>query len=68
MHCPFSCYPAVKENLEGQPGVEEVTLAKQEREGTIDNPQVFVKLNGSFDTNAAIAALKEKGFTGKLVN
>lgn len=68
MHCPFACYPKVKETLESQPGVEEVTLAKQKEEGIIDNPQVLVKLNGNFDPNSAIAALKQSGFTGKLAD
>lgn len=67
MTCPVFCYPKVKEALEAQAGVESVELAKQKLEGSIDNPQVFVKLNGNFDTLAAIAAIKEAGFEGSVL-
>ncbi len=62
MSCPHGCWPAVKETLEKQPGVASVELAKQANETEISNPQVTVKLNNSFDLNAAIAALAAAGF------
>ena len=44
MHCPFACWPKVKETLEQQDGVAEVTLAKQKDASAIDNPVVTVAL------------------------
>ena len=64
MHCPFGCYPAVKKTLEEIAGVESVTLAEQKKEGEIDNPKVYIKLNGDFDPSTAIAALEKEGFKG----
>ena len=62
MHCPFGCYPAVKKTLEEIAGVESVELAEQKKEGEIDNPKVYIKLNGDFDASKAIAALEKEGF------
>ena len=62
MHCEFSCYPAVKETLEGSPSVLAVELAEQKDEGTIDNRQVVVQYDAGFDVDAAIERLGEKGF------
>ena len=62
MHCPFACYPAVKEALEGQTNVLAVELDKQQVEGVIDNPQVLVKYEPGFDLTAALDALSKKGF------
>jgi copper chaperone CopZ len=62
MHCPHDCWPKVKKTLEQQPGVAEVTLAKQAEEGKIDNPVVEIKTGASFDVDQAIAALKDANF------
>lgn len=62
MHCPFGCYPAVKETLTSQPGVTGVELAKQSDENAIDNPHVTVTYSGNFNADAAIAALAKAGF------
>lgn len=67
MHCPFGCYPKVKETLEGIAGVDTVTLAEQKKEGEIDNPKVYIKLNGDFDATTAIAALKKEGFASEML-
>jgi periplasmic mercuric ion binding protein len=64
MSCPFSCWPSVKETLEGQGGVASVELAKQEADDVINNPVVYVRLAGAFDQKAAVAALDKAGFTG----
>ena len=63
MHCPFACYPKVKDTLNGQEGVESVELVKQEDEGTINDPRVIVKLKGEFDASNAIDALSKVGFS-----
>ena len=62
MTCPHGCWPAVKEALAAQPGVESVELAKQSKADEIDNPVVHVKLKGKFDSKAAVAALAKAGF------
>lgn len=62
MHCPFACYPAVKDTLEDQTNVLAVELDKQQAEGAIDNPQVLIKYDSGFDLTAALAALSKKGF------
>lgn len=62
MSCPHGCWPTVEKTLAAQPGVEAVALAKQKGEDTIDNPTVYVKLNGKFDAQAAVAALAKAGF------
>lgn len=62
MSCPHGCWPTVKETLAKQPGVEAVELAKQSSEDAIDNPVVYIKLNGKFDSKAAVDALAKAGF------
>ncbi|MEM9585813.1 MAG: heavy-metal-associated domain-containing protein [Planctomycetota bacterium] len=62
MHCPFACYPAVKETLEASDQVASVELAPQKEEGVIDNPQVIVKHRGNLNLEAALAALEASGF------
>ncbi len=62
MSCPHGCWPTVEKTLAAQPGVEAVALAKQKSEDSIDNPIVYVKLNGKFDAQAAVAALAKAGF------
>jgi hypothetical protein len=49
MHCVFSCWPKVKKELEQQEGVVEVTLAEQAKEDELDNPVVYLRLDGDFD-------------------
>jgi copper chaperone CopZ len=62
MHCTRSCWPKIKEELEKQEGVTEVTLAQQAAEVEVDNPVVHVRNDGTFDSNQAIAALAKIGF------
>ncbi len=62
MHCEFACFPRVKEALESADGVQEVQLAEQKEEGTIDNRQVVVKYDAGFDVNSALALLSKEGF------
>lgn len=63
MHCEFACFPRVKDAIEGGDAVEEVVLAEQQEEGTIDNRQVIVKYDAGFDIDSAIARLSKEGFT-----
>ena len=67
MHCPFACYPSVKENLEKQDDVISVELAPQKEEGVIDNRQVIVTYKEGFDPKKAIAVLDSVGFAGSSV-
>lgn len=62
MTCPHGCWPSVRETLVAQPGVEAVELAKQSDKDSIDNPVVYIKLNGKFDSKAAVDALAKAGF------
>jgi copper chaperone CopZ len=67
MHCPFACYPSVKENLEKQDDVLTVELAPQKEEGVIDNPQVIVTYKDGSDPDQMIAVLDAAGFAGSTV-
>jgi copper chaperone CopZ len=49
MMCVEGCFNGVKELLEKRPGIEEVRLAPQKVEGTIDNSMVYVKHRGDLD-------------------
>lgn len=62
MHCEFACFPRVKEAIESAEGVQEVQLAVQKEEGTIDNRQVVVNYDVGFDVNAALTLLSKEGF------
>ena len=62
MHCEFACFPRVKETIENAAGVQEVQLAAQKEEGTIDNRQVVVKYDAGFDVASALTLLAEEGF------
>lgn len=62
MVCQHNCWPAVRDALQKQPGVTEVTLAPQKEEVPVDNPLVTVKLGGAFDTDQAIQAIAAAGF------
>lgn len=62
MHCEFACFPKVKETLEQETGVEEVTLAAQKEEGVLDNRQVIVKYQAGFNPRSALKSLEEAGY------
>jgi copper chaperone CopZ len=62
MHCEFACFPRVKEAIESADGVQEVQLAAQKEEGSIDNRQVVVKYDAGFDVGSALALLSKEGF------
>ena len=62
MVCTKSCWPAVRDALQKEPGVQDVTLAPQQEEVAIDNPLVTVTPNGSFDVKQAIQAIAAAGF------
>jgi len=64
MHCPFACYPKVKETLENQEGidVESITLVEQKDEAAIDDPRIIVTLSENFDGEKTIKAIEEAGF------
>ncbi len=71
MMCPYSCWPKVKETLEGQPGVDAVQLAQQPEgteEGTIALPVVELKLSSDFDSSKALTALQKIDFAGEVLN
>lgn len=62
MHCPFVCFPNVKDSLEEMDGVEVVELVPQKEEGKIDDRRVTVKFSGEVDGQLALATLEENGF------
>ncbi len=62
MLCEYTCFPSVKEILQASDAVQEVELAEQKEEGTIDNRQVIVTYQAGFDVSAAIALLDRQGF------
>ncbi len=62
MHCPFACYPSVKEALEKQAHVTKVELVPQKDKDAIDTPQVVVEYQPGFDLTAALGSLDKKGF------
>ena len=71
MMCPYSCWPSVKESLEKQPGIAGVQLAEQPEgtpEGEIAKRVIELKIEGEFDPNATLAAVKEAGFDAEVVN
>jgi copper chaperone CopZ len=49
MMCVAGCFNSVKELLEKRPGIEEVRLAPQKEEGTIDNSMIYIKHRGELD-------------------
>lgn len=49
MMCVEGCFNSVKELLEKRPGIEEVRLAPQKEDGTIDNSMVYIKHRGELD-------------------
>lgn len=63
MHCEFSCFPRVKETLEKSDAIEQVVLAPQKEEGSIDNRQVIVHYKPGFELGDALARLDKEGFT-----
>ena len=67
MSCPFACWPKVKETLESQAGVGEVTLSPQKDKDAIDNPVVFIEVSDQFQTETAVEALSKVGFDGAKV-
>ena len=70
MMCPYACWPKVKETLAAQPGVEDVQLAEQPAgtaEGEIKERIVELKLNDSFNADAAIAALQKANYEAEFV-
>lgn len=67
MHCPFACYPSIKETLESEAGVAGVELIAQKEEGVIDNPVVIIEAGENFDLEKAITTLASTGFDGASV-
>ena len=68
MHCAYGCYPRVKETLEEQGGVANVTLAEQKSSDAIDNPVVYIATTDNFDAKQAVEALQKEGFESEVLN
>jgi len=64
MHCPFGCYPSVKDTLEAIDGIAGVELVEQEEEGKINDRRVIVTFDGEVDSTVAVAALDDASFPG----
>lgn len=67
MHCPFYCYPTVKETLTELGGIETIDLVDQKEKDKIDDPRIIIKLSENFDWTNATKALEEAGFAGATV-
>lgn len=64
MHCPFGCFPKVKDALEGVEGIAAIELVEQKEDGVIDDRRVVVTFDGAVDSTSAIAALDEVDMQG----
>lgn len=67
MSCSFSCFPRVKETLEGSEMVQSVELAPQKEEGVLDDRKVIVHYMPGFNVADALNKLGKEGFTGSEV-
>ena len=65
MHCPYACYPSVREQLEATPGVLAVSLASPEdaEDGTIEDRRVFIMADKGFDSSVVADAVSRAGHT-----
>ena len=62
MMCVEGCFNSVKELLEKRPGIEEVRLAPQKEEGTIDNSMVYIKHRDELDVAEVERLILGAGF------
>ena len=67
MHCQYSCFPKVKEVLEGSPEIAAVQLAPQQDDSVLDHHAVIVHYHAGFNPDQAIAKLDQAGFTGSSI-
>ncbi|XZE18436.1 heavy-metal-associated domain-containing protein [Pirellulaceae bacterium SH449] len=62
MMCVEGCFNSVKELLEKRTGIEEVRLAPQKEEGSIDNSMVYIKHRGELDRTEMERLILGAGF------
>lgn len=62
MMCVEGCFNSVKELLEKRQGIEEVRLAPQQEEGSIDNSMVYIKHRGELDRTEMERLILGAGF------
>lgn len=62
MMCVEGCFRSVKELLEKRVGIEEVRLAPQKEEGSIDNSMVYIKHRGKLDRTEVERLILGAGF------
>ena len=68
MSCQVSCFPKIKETLEGMDGVEVVELVPQEDEVAINDHRITVKFNADVSSDDTMKALADVGYADAMVN
>lgn len=67
MSCQISCFPKIKETLEGMEGVEVVELVPQEDEVAINDHRITVKFNAEVSSEATMQVLADAGYDDAMV-
>lgn len=67
MSCQISCFPKIKETLEGMEGVEVVELVPQEDEVAINDHRITVKFDAEVSSEATMQALADAGYDDAMV-
>lgn len=68
MSCQVSCFPKIKETLEGMDGIEVVELVPQEDEVAINDHRITVKFNADVSSDDTMKALADVGYADAMVN
>ncbi|MEP3478359.1 MAG: heavy metal-associated domain-containing protein [Fuerstiella sp.] len=67
MSCQISCFPKIKETLEGMEGVEVVELVPQEDEVAINDHRITVKFDAEVSSEATMQVLADAGYDDAMV-
>lgn len=67
MSCQISCFPKIKETLEGMEGVEVVELMPQEDDVAINDHRITVKFNSDVSSDATMQALADAGYDDAVI-
>lgn len=67
MSCQISCFPKIKETLEGMEGVEVVELVPQEDEVAINDHRITVKFDADVSSDATMKALADAGYDDAVI-
>lgn len=67
MSCQISCFPKIKETLEGMEGVEVVELVPQEDDVAINDHRITVKFDSDVSSDATMQALADAGYDDAVI-